>query len=113
MGTYRVLFDEAKVVEVDAVLENLDGSLTSLGDWTNCHTHHRYHTNEEIRIVGRVPLPSSNLTPYAFWTSHLTEFQIQGTPLEIDTSVMLHPPKAKRAPWVKATYSDILSNTNK
>jgi hypothetical protein len=26
---------------------------------------------------------------------------------------MLHPPKAKMAPWVKATYSDILSNTNK
>jgi hypothetical protein len=49
-GTYRVLFDEAKTVEVDAVLDNLDGSLASLGDWTNCHTHYRYHTNEEIRI---------------------------------------------------------------
>jgi hypothetical protein len=31
-GTYRVLFDEAKTVEVDAVLDNLDGSLASLGD---------------------------------------------------------------------------------
>jgi hypothetical protein len=28
-GTYRVLFDEAKTVEVDAVLDNLDGSLAS------------------------------------------------------------------------------------
>jgi hypothetical protein len=32
-GTYRVLFDEAKTVEVDAVLDSLDGSLASLGDW--------------------------------------------------------------------------------
>jgi hypothetical protein len=31
-GTYRVLFDEANTVEVDAVLDNLDGSLASLGD---------------------------------------------------------------------------------
>jgi hypothetical protein len=31
-GTYRVLFDEAKTSEVDAVLDNLDGSLASLGD---------------------------------------------------------------------------------
>jgi hypothetical protein len=38
---------------------------------------------------------------------------MQGIPMEIDTSVMLHPPKAKRALWVKATYSDILSNNNK
>jgi hypothetical protein len=33
-GTYCVLFDEAKAVEVDVVLDNLDGSLASLGDWT-------------------------------------------------------------------------------
>jgi hypothetical protein len=33
--------------------------------------------------------------------------------VEIETSVMLHPPKAKRAFWVKASYSDILSNSNK
>jgi hypothetical protein len=45
-GTYRVLFDEANKVEVDTVLDNLDESLPSLGDWTNCHTHYRYHTNE-------------------------------------------------------------------
>jgi hypothetical protein len=29
---YRVLFDKAKRVEVDAVLDNLDGSLARLGD---------------------------------------------------------------------------------
>jgi hypothetical protein len=45
-GIYRVLFDEAKIVEVEAVLDNLDGSLASLGDWTNFHTHYRYHTNK-------------------------------------------------------------------
>jgi hypothetical protein len=45
--------------------------------------------------------------------SHLAEFQMQGIPMEIDTSFMLHPPKAKRAPWVKASYSDILSNSYK
>jgi hypothetical protein len=51
--------------------------------------------------------------PSAFWMSHLTEFQMQGIPVEIDPSVMLHPPMAKMAPWVKVTYSDILSNDNK
>jgi hypothetical protein len=53
-GTYRVLSDKAKTVEVDAVMDNLDGSLASLGDWTNCHTHYRYNASEEIRIVGSV-----------------------------------------------------------
>jgi hypothetical protein len=38
---------------------------------------------------------------------------IDTIPMEIYTSVMLHPPKEKRAPWVKATYSEILPNTNK
>jgi hypothetical protein len=33
--------------------------------------------------------------------------------VEIDTSAMIHPPKAKRAPWVRVSYSDILSNSNK
>jgi hypothetical protein len=112
-GTHRVLFDETKTVEVDALLDNLDGSLASLGNWTNCHTHYRYHTNEEIHIVGNAPRPSATRNTSAFWTSHLTEFQIQGIPVEIDTSAMLHTPKAKRAPWVKASYSDILSNSNK
>jgi hypothetical protein len=51
--------------------------------------------------------------PSAFWTSRLAEFQMQGIPVEIVTNGMLHPPKAKRSPWVKATYSDIFSNTNK
>jgi hypothetical protein len=100
-------------VEVDAVLDNLDGSLASLGDLRNCHTNYRYHMNKEIRIVGSVPRPSSTCNTSAFWTSHLAEFQIQGIPVEIDTSVMLHPPKTKRTPWVKASYSDILSNINK
>jgi hypothetical protein len=100
-------------VEVDAVLDNLNGSLASLGDWKNCHTHYRYHTIEEIHIVGSVPRPSATCNTSAFWTSHLAEFKIQGIPVEIDTSVMLHPPKAKRAPQVKASYSDILSNCNK
>jgi hypothetical protein len=31
-GTCCVLFDEAKTVEVDEVLDNLDGSIASLGD---------------------------------------------------------------------------------
>jgi hypothetical protein len=100
-------------VEVDAVLDNLDGSLASLGDWKNCHTHYRYHMNEDIHIIGSVPHPSVTCTTSAFWTNHLAEFQIQGITVEIDTSVMLHPPKAKMEPWVKASYSDILSNSNK
>jgi hypothetical protein len=112
-GTYRVLFDKAKTAEVDVVLDKLDGSLASLGDCKKCHTHNRYHTKEEIRIVGIVPRPSSTCTTSAFWTSHLAEFQIQGIPVETDTSVMLYPPREKRAPWVKASYSDILSNSNK
>jgi hypothetical protein len=112
-GTYRVLFDEAKKVEVGAVLGNLDGSLASLGDWKNCHNHYRYHMNEYIRISGSVPRPSATCTTSAFWTSHPAKFQMQGIPVEIDTSVMLHPPKEKRAPWVKAAYSDILYTSNK
>jgi hypothetical protein len=68
---------------------------------------------EEIHIVGSVPQPSATLTTSAFWKSHLAEFQIQGIPVEIDTSDMLHPPKGKRAPWVKATYIDIFLNSNK
>jgi hypothetical protein len=112
-GIYRVLFDEANTVDVDAVLDNLDEYLVSLGDWKNCHTHNRYHTNEEIHIVGSVPRPSETCNTSAFWTSHLEEFQIQCIPVEIDTSVMLHHPKAKRAPWVKASYSEILSSSNR
>jgi hypothetical protein len=112
-GTYHVLFDKAKTVEVDAILENRNGSFASLDDWKNCHTHYRYHTKEEICIIGSVLRPSANLTPSAFWTSHLAEFQMQGIPVEINTSVMLHPPKAKRKPWVKETYIDIVYNTYK
>jgi hypothetical protein len=112
-GTYRVLFDKAKTVEFDAVLDNFDGSLVSLGDWKNWHTHYRYHNNEEIIIVVSVPRPSATRNTSAFWTSHLAEFQIHGIPVEIDTSAMLHPPESKRAPWVKSPYSDILSNSNK
>jgi hypothetical protein len=94
-GTYCVLFDESKTVEVDAVPDNLDRSLVSLSDWTNCHNHYRYHTHDDTCIVGSVLRPSSTCNTSAFWTSHLTEFQIQGIPVEIDTSVMLYPPKAK------------------
>jgi hypothetical protein len=97
-GTYRFLFDGAKTVEVDTILDNLDGSLASLGYWTNCHTHYRYHMHEEIRIIGSVPRSSATCNTSAFWSSHLEEFQIQGTPVEIDTSFMLHPPKAKGHP---------------
>jgi hypothetical protein len=38
---------------------------------------------------------------------------MKGILVEIDTIVMRHPPKAKRALWAKATYREILSNTNK
>jgi hypothetical protein len=112
-GTYHVIFDQSNTVEVDAVLDNLDGSLASLGDWTNLHTHYRYHTNKEKHIIGSAPRPSANSTASDFWTSHLAEFQMQGIPVEMYTSIMLHPPKVKRAPWVKYTYSDMLSNNNK
>jgi hypothetical protein len=112
-GTYLVLFDEARTVKVDAVLHSLNGSLANLGDWTNCHTHYRYHTNEERRIVESVPRPSATRNTSTFWTSHLAELQIKGILVEIDTSTMLHPPKAKRAPWLKTSYSDISSNINK
>jgi hypothetical protein len=33
--------------------------------------------------------------------------------MEMDTSVMFHPSNAKRAPWVKASLREILSNSNK
>jgi hypothetical protein len=55
-----------------------------------------------IGVVGRV----ANSTPTAFWTNHLSAFKSNGIPNEIDTQELQYSTK-KRAPWVKASYSDI------
>jgi hypothetical protein len=41
-GTYRFLFQQNKTEEVDKMLEHIDETLTSIGDWEECHTHFRY-----------------------------------------------------------------------
>jgi hypothetical protein len=55
-----------------------------------------------IGVVGRV----AKSTPTAFWTNHLSAFNSNGIPTEIDTQELQYSIK-KRAPWVKASYSDI------
>jgi hypothetical protein len=45
-------------------------------------------------------------TPTAFWANHLSAFKLNCIPAEIDTQELQYSTK-KRAPWVRASYSDI------
>jgi hypothetical protein len=53
--TYRFLFQQSKTEEVDKMLEHIDETLTSIGDWDECHTHFRYLPSTPISVVGRIP----------------------------------------------------------
>jgi hypothetical protein len=69
-GTYLFLFQQSKTEEVDKMLEHIDDTLTSIGDWDECHTHFRYLPSMPISVVGRIP----RTTQPAFWANHLSQF---------------------------------------
>jgi hypothetical protein len=54
-GTYRFLFQQIKTEEVDKMSEHINDTLTSIGDWNECHTHFRYLPSIPISVVGRIP----------------------------------------------------------
>jgi hypothetical protein len=99
-GTYRFLFQQSKTEEVDKMLEHIDDTLTSIGDWDECHTHFRYLPSITISVVGRIP----RTTQPALWANHLSQFST-AIPSEISTE-FLQQPKAKHAAWTKVSYSD-------
>jgi hypothetical protein len=51
-GTYRFLFQQSRAEEVNKMLEHIDETLNSIGDWEECHTHFRYLPSMQISIVG-------------------------------------------------------------
>jgi hypothetical protein len=100
-GTYRCLFQQNKTEEVDKMLEHINETLTSIGDWEECHTHFRYLPSIPISVVGRIP----RTTQPSFWANHLSQFS-SAIPSEISTE-FLQQPKTKHAAWTKVSYSDV------
>jgi hypothetical protein len=99
-GTYRFLFQQNKTEEVDKMLEHIDETLTSIGDWEECHTHFRYLPSIPISVVGWIP----RTTQSAFWANNLSQFS-SAIPSEISTE-FLKQPQTKHAAWTKVSYSD-------
>jgi hypothetical protein len=54
-GTYRFLFNEKHVVEVDKALLRIDTKLDSIGTWNESNLHYRYSTDDEVNIAGVHP----------------------------------------------------------
>jgi hypothetical protein len=106
-GTYRFLFHESKIEIFDNMLNNLDTTIDAFGEWDDCDVHFRYLTSSPIGVVGRVV----KSTPTDFWENHLSAFKPNNIPAEIDTQDLQHNTK-KRAPWVKASYSDTAKGRN-
>jgi hypothetical protein len=75
------------------MLEHIDETLNSIGDWEKCHAHFRYLPSMPIR--SRQP---------AFWANHLSQFRTN-IPSEISTE-FLQQPKPQRAAWAKVFYSN-------
>jgi hypothetical protein len=78
----------------------MDETLTSIGDWEECHTHFRYLPSIPISVVGRIPRTIQS----AFWANHLLQLS-SAFPSEISTE-FLQQPKTKHAAWTKVSYSD-------
>jgi hypothetical protein len=78
----------------------MDDTLTSIGDWDECHTHFRYLPSIPINAAGRIP----RTTQPAFWANHLSQFSTN-IPSKISTE-FLQQPKTKHAAWTKVLYSD-------
>jgi hypothetical protein len=98
-GTYHFVFQQSKAEKVDKMLEHINETLNSIGDWEECHTNFRYLPSMPISVVGRVP----RSTQPAFWANHLSQFRTD-TPSEISTE-FLQQPKQQRAAWAKVLYS--------
>jgi hypothetical protein len=99
-GTYRFIFQQSKTEEVDKMLEHIDNTLTSIGDWDECHMHFRYLPSMPISVVGRIP----RTTNPSLWANNLSQFST-AIPSEISTE-FLQQPKANYAAWTKVSYSD-------
>jgi hypothetical protein len=99
-GTYCFLFQQNKTEEVDKMIEHIDETLTSIGDWEECHTHFRYLPSIPISVVGRIP----RTTQPEFWANHLSQFS-SAIPSEISAE-FLQQPKTEHAAWTKVSYSD-------
>jgi hypothetical protein len=82
------------------MLEHINDTLKSIGDWDEFHTHFRYLPSMPLNIVGRVP----RSTQPAFWAKHLSQFCVS-IPSEISTE-FLKQPKQQRSSWAKVSYSD-------
>jgi hypothetical protein len=92
-GKYRFLFQQNKT-------KHIDETLTSIGDWEECHTHFRYLPSIPISVVGRIP----RTTQPSFWANHLSQFS-SSIPREISTE-FIQQPKTKYDSWAKVSYSD-------
>jgi hypothetical protein len=101
-GTYIFIVHERNTETVDSMLSNLDATLDAFGACDDCDVHFRYLTALPISVVGR----EAKSIPTAFWANHLSAFKVNGIPAEIDTQELQCSTK-KRAPWVRASYSDI------
>jgi hypothetical protein len=99
--TYRFLFHESNIDIFDNILNNLDATLDAFEAWEECDFHFRYLTSLPTSAVGIVV----KSTPTAFWENHLSAFKPNGIPEEIDTQDLQYSTN-KRAPWVRAPYSD-------
>jgi hypothetical protein len=69
-GTYHLLFEQSKAEDVEKIVEHINETLSSIGDWDECHTHFRYVPSMPIIVVARV---TRTTQPY-FWANHLSQF---------------------------------------
>jgi hypothetical protein len=106
-GTYIFLFHKSKINIIYNMLNNLDATLDAFGAWDDCDVHFRYPTSLSISVVGRV----INSTPTAFWANNLSAFKPNNIPEESDNQE-IHYSTKKRAPWVRASYSDAAKGCN-
>jgi hypothetical protein len=99
-------FYKSKVVEIDAMLANIDSDLDKIGQCEECNTHYRYLPSNPITVIGNIP----RSTPTTFWAQHLSAFQVGPIPGEISTA-NLQRPKLNCNAWAKVSYSDIARGT--
>jgi hypothetical protein len=101
---YRLLFDETNTEQVDTLLDTIDKSLDTMGDWDNADSHYRFHSHEKVKIVGIQPRGEQSY----FWNKHFARFVKNPIPCVIDTSHLHQPPEGRHnSNRVQPSYSDI------